>query len=72
MLAQALEHGAVLKAGPDQVLPVSASAFPAPARRPANSRLDCSKFCASFGLRLPDWRHHVNRLVAELAAQGNL
>jgi dTDP-4-dehydrorhamnose reductase len=72
VLAQAQLHGAVLKAGPDQVLPIPASAFPAPAARPANSRLDSSKFCASFGLQLPDWRHHVNRLVAELASQGNV
>jgi len=46
--------------------------FPTPAVRPANSRMDCTKFCDSFGLVLPDWRHHVNRLVAELAAQGKL
>lgn len=70
VLAQARAHGAQLKAR--QVLPIAASAFPAPARRPANSRLDSSKFCASFGLRMPDWRVHVNRLVAELAAQGHL
>lgn len=72
VLAQAQELGAVLRAGPDQVLPIASSAFPAPAPRPANSRLDCKKFSTSFGMRLPDWRHHVNRLVAELAAQGNL
>lgn len=72
VLAQAQLHGALLKASPDHVLPIPASAFPVPAARPANSRLDSSKFCASFGLRLPDWRHHVNRLVAELASQGNL
>lgn len=72
VLAQAQEFGAVLRAGPDQVLPIASSAFPAPAPRPANSRLDSGKFCTSFGMHLPDWRHHVNRLVAELAAQGNL
>lgn len=72
VIEQALAHGAVLKAGPDAVLPISASAFPTPAVRPANSRLDCSKFCTSFGLSMPDWRYHVNRLIAELAAQGNL
>lgn len=72
VLEQAQSAGAVLRAGPDQVLPIPASAFPVPATRPANSRLDCGKFCASFGLQLPDWRHPVNRLVAELAAQGNL
>ena len=72
VLAQAAAHGAVLNAGPEQVQPIAASAFPVPAARPANSRLDSSKFCASFGLQLPDWRHHVNRLIAELASQGNL
>ncbi|MCC2970872.1 dTDP-4-dehydrorhamnose reductase [Massilia sp. IC2-476] len=72
VLAQARAHGAVLKAGPEQVLPVPAASFPVAAARPANSRLDSSKFCASFGMQLPDWRYHVNRLVAELAAQGNL
>ena len=72
VLAQAQAHGAVLKAGTDSVQPIASSAFPTPAVRPANSRLDCTKFCASFGLVLPDWRHHVNRLVAELAAQDKL
>jgi dTDP-4-dehydrorhamnose reductase len=72
VLAQALAYGAVLKAGPDSVQPIAASAFPTPAVRPANSRMDCTKFCDSFGLELPDWRNHVNRLVAELTAQGKL
>ena len=72
VLAQAQAHGAVLKAEPDRLQPIAASAFPAPAVRPANSRLDCSKFCAGFGLVLPDWRYHVNRMIAELSAQGNL
>ncbi len=72
VITQAQAHGAVLKAGPEQVLSIPASAYPTPAMRPANSILDCSKFCTSFGLVLPDWRHHVNRLVAELATQDKL
>lgn len=72
VLEQARNHGAVLKAGPAQVRAISASSFSAAAARPANSRLDCSKFAARFNLHLPDWRHQVNRLIAELANQGNL
>ncbi|MDK6079275.1 dTDP-4-dehydrorhamnose reductase [Massilia varians] len=72
VIAQAEYSGAVLKARPEHVLPIPASAYPTPAARPANSLLDCSKFCKSFDLTLPDWRYHVNRLVAQLAAQGNL
>lgn len=72
VLAQALQHGAQLKAGPQQVNPIATAAYPTPAVRPLNSRLDTRRFRTSFGIELPDWRHHVNRLIAELAAQGNL
>jgi len=64
VLARARQHGALLKA--QQVRPIAASAFAAPAARPANSRLDCGKFESRFGLALPDWRLHVDRMVAEL------
>lgn len=72
VLAQARAHGAVLKPGPEAVRAIASSAFPTPAARPANSRLDCGKFRTQFGVALPDWRHHVDRMIAELAAQGNL
>lgn len=72
VLELAQEHGASLKAGPGDVNPIPTEAYPVPAARPRNSRLDTSKFRAAFNLQLPDWRHHVQRLVAELSAQGNL
>lgn len=42
--------------------PVSAKDFPAKARRPANSVLDCGK-AASFGVRMPSWPDSVERFV---------
>ena len=48
-----------------EVLPVPTSAFPTPARRPHNSRLDCRKLRATFGLHLPAWQQGVNRMLTE-------
>ena len=36
--------------------PVASSAWPSAARRPLNSRLDCGKLQAVFGLALPSWQ----------------
>lgn len=38
-----------------KVLPIAASEYPTPARRPANSRLSNDKLSAVFGVRAPDW-----------------
>jgi dTDP-4-dehydrorhamnose reductase len=35
---------------------ITSADYPLPAPRPANSRLDCSRFRRDFGLALPDWR----------------
>ncbi len=39
-----------------KVQPVSTAGYPSAVNRPLNSRLDCSKAEAQFGIRLPDWR----------------
>ena len=39
-----------------RVLPARSIEFPAPAKRPHFSALDCSKFEKAFALRLPDWK----------------
>lgn len=46
--------------------PVPTTAFPTPARRPLNSRLDTAKLQATFGLRLPPWQQGVERMLAEI------
>jgi dTDP-4-dehydrorhamnose reductase len=58
--------GVALKTAPDGIAAVPTSAFPTPARRPSNSRLDTSKIQATFGVTLPDWRVGVNRMVREI------
>lgn len=42
---------------------VPTSAFPAAARRPANSELDSSRFAATFGFRAEDWRARTRQVV---------
>ena len=45
---------------------VPSSAFPTPAPRPLNSRLDTSKLRSTFDLRLPQWQDGVERMLLEI------
>jgi len=65
VVEQALAAGAVLKATPATVDAVPTSAFPTPAVRPRNSRLDTRKLQLAFGLRLPPWQEGVARVLRE-------
>jgi dTDP-4-dehydrorhamnose reductase len=38
------------------VIPIRSVDYPTPARRPKNSRLDCSKLAQVHGVQLPQWR----------------
>lgn len=49
-----------------EVLPIPASAYPTPAQRPANSRLDCGKIARTFGVRLPPWRDELALRFGEI------
>jgi dTDP-4-dehydrorhamnose reductase len=69
VLAQALEHGASLAAGPDRVRPIATGDYPLPAARPRNSRLDTARLRSTFDIDPPDWRVGVAQLVARLMAQ---
>ena len=51
------------------IRPIATTDYPTPARRPANSRLDCSKLTRALGLALPDWTVHVDRTVDRLVQQ---
>lgn len=57
------------RAGRDVALEgIPTSAFPTPAARPANSRLDCRAIEADFGIHAPDWRTGLDEVLKELGA----
>jgi len=48
---------------------IPTSDFPTPAKRPANSRLDCTATEAVFSIRRPDWRRSLTRILTEIEDQ---
>lgn len=45
---------------------IPTSAYPTPATRPLNSRLDCSTLTSVLGVPQPDWRAGLTEILAEL------
>ncbi|THD85376.1 dTDP-4-dehydrorhamnose reductase [Aliigemmobacter aestuarii] len=51
-----------------EVRDIPSSDYPTHARRPLNSRLDCSSLERGFGIGRPDWRAALRDVIRELAA----
>ncbi|CAM3545760.1 dTDP-4-dehydrorhamnose reductase [Polaromonas hydrogenivorans] len=66
VIAQAARAQTAIKIVANDVAAVPTSAFPTPARRPHNSRLDCTRLQTTFGLKLPPWQQGVDRMLAEI------
>lgn len=62
----ARQAGIEIKVTPEAIQPVPTSAFPLPAPRPKNSRLDTQKLKNTFGLNLPHWQSGVARMLTEI------
>ncbi|MHA3916421.1 dTDP-4-dehydrorhamnose reductase [Halovulum sp. GXIMD14793] len=50
---------------PTSVTPIPSADFSTPAKRPANSRLDCRSLETAFGLTRPDWRDDLRLSLAD-------
>lgn len=61
--ARAIMQAAGLSA---KVEDIATADYPTPARRPANSRLDCSALARDFGITRPDWRAALDDVVTGL------
>jgi len=65
VLTQAKALGVSLKVQPEDVQAIPTSAYPTPARRPLNSRLNTRKIQDTFGLTLSHWTLGVARMLEE-------
>ena len=61
---EAARHGAKVP----EVAPIATADWPTPAKRPANSRLDCTRLREVFGVSLPHWRKSLTRTVDAIYA----
>ncbi|MGH6990501.1 MAG: dTDP-4-dehydrorhamnose reductase [Stellaceae bacterium] len=65
IFAAAARHGRPVP----ELTPITTAEWPTPARRPADTRLDCHKLEAVFALRLPPWRESLDRAVVRICAE---
>ena len=68
VLALAAQAQSAIKIKATEVAPVPTSAFPTPATRPHNSRLNTAKLQSTFDLQLPHWQTGVARMLQEAQA----
>ena len=66
VIAFARAAGKPIKVAQAAIEPVPTSAFPTPAKRPANSRMNTHKLRDTFGLALPAWQLGVDRMLSEV------
>ena len=66
VIAQAQKLRPELNWAVKDIAPVPTTAFPTPACRPLNSRLNTHKLQSQFELALPHWQQGVDRLLAEI------
>jgi len=62
----ARQSGVAIKVAQDAIEPVPTSAFPTPAKRPQNSRMDTALLQQTFELKLPLWQTGVSRMLTEI------
>lgn len=49
-----------------KVNPIPTTEYPTPAKRPANSMLNCTKILNTYNIDMPDWREALKNILTEL------
>lgn len=69
--AEAIFGAAGEAGGPSALVsPIATCDYPTPAKRPANSRLDCTKLWMDHGISMRPWTESLKQCVSEIAAGG--
>ena len=56
-----------------RLVPIATTEYPTPAKRPANSRLNCSRLRETFGFTMPAWQQSAAAVVSEvLSGEGSV
>jgi dTDP-4-dehydrorhamnose reductase len=51
---------------PCEIADIPSSAYPTPAKRPGNSRMDCTSLTKAFGIPQPDWKQDLRNVLTSL------
>lgn len=62
----ARRQGVELRVTPENVLPIASADYKTTAQRPKNSCLGTEKLRKTFGIALPDWKIHVQKMMEEV------
>jgi dTDP-4-dehydrorhamnose reductase len=52
-----------------KLVPIPSSAYPTPAVRPKNSRLNCEKLARGLEFEMPDWQSATHQVTEEVLAE---
>jgi dTDP-4-dehydrorhamnose reductase len=63
---RALANGVALKLNAEQIRAIPTDAYPLPAKRPKNSRMNTGVLSSALGVNLPDWKIHLNCVIDQL------
>ena len=66
IVEQAIAAGMPLALATSNIAAITTAEYPLPAKRPANSRLDCSRLETDFQLTLPDWRLPLTNILSDI------
>ncbi|GIL38735.1 dTDP-4-dehydrorhamnose reductase [Roseiterribacter gracilis] len=64
--ARAIFDGATWLERTPRITPIRTEDYPTPARRPKNSRLDCTRIRTAYGIETTPWREQLSRVLKDI------